>query len=65
MKNLTTIIEGRSRMIDSLIEQGIREYGENSATVNSKNFRVNIGIQVSYILKPVIKSLMIQINKNK
>ena len=54
MKNLTTIIELRSRMINALIAQGIREYGENSATVNSKNFRVNIGLQVSYILKPVI-----------
>lgn len=56
MKNFNNIIELRSRMINALIAQGVRQYGEDSATVKSKNFRVNIGLQVSYTLKPLLIS---------
>ena len=58
MKNsqLHNRINLRAMMIDSETQRNHRIYGKDSATAKGKYFKGNIGLFVSYILKPVILS---------
>jgi hypothetical protein len=41
-------------MINAETVRGNRVYGKNSATVNGRYYKENIGLMVSFILKPVM-----------
>lgn len=58
MKNLNVHnkINLRAMMIESETIRNIKQYGKESATVNSINFKHNIGLMVSFILKPVLQN---------
>jgi len=53
---LNNRINLRAMLIDAETQRKNRVYGKDSATVKSKYFKENIGLFVSYILKPVILS---------
>jgi hypothetical protein len=53
---LHNLINLRAMMIDSETQRNYRVYGKDSATAKGKYFKENIGLFVSYILKPVILS---------
>ena len=53
-KNTNELINLRAMLIDTETKRNHKIYGKDSATVKSKNFDENIGLFVSYILKPVM-----------
>ena len=53
MRNLHHKINLRERMIESLIIEGQKQYGTDSATFKSHYFKINIALQVAYILKGI------------
>tara|TARA_R110000796_G_C14491890_1_gene427860 strand:- start:723 stop:905 length:183 start_codon:yes stop_codon:yes gene_type:complete len=58
MKNqeLNNRINLRAMLIDAETQRNFRVYGKDSATEKGKYFKENIGLFVSYILKPIILS---------
>lgn len=53
MTNLHQKINLRGRMIESLKIEGQKKYGTDSATFKSPYFKINIALQVAYILKEI------------
>ena len=53
MRNLHHKINLREMMIESLRIEGQKKYGTDSATFKSPYFKINIALQVAYILKGI------------
>jgi len=53
MRNLHAKINLREMMIESLRIEGQKKYGTDSATFKSPYFKINIALQVAYILKAI------------
>jgi hypothetical protein len=45
----------RAQLHEALISQAEKIYGINSATMRGKYFYTNLGLHVSFMLKPLIK----------
>jgi len=53
-QELNNRINLRAMLINSETERLHKRYGKDSATVNNKHFKGNIGLFVYYVLKPII-----------
>jgi len=52
---MTNLINLRAELVESATIAEYKRYGKDSATCNSRNFAPNIGLFVSYALKPILQ----------